>query len=245
VRRVGFFVGCATNLIYPESGRAVIDALARSGVEVVLPRDQGCCGTPVMNSGDFTTARELARTNIAAFAQAGVDAVVTACASCGLTLKSEYAEVLGLEDGLGIPVYDFAEFLTQRREPLSVPAASASRPTIRVAYHDPCHLVRGQGISREPREILKGLPWVEYVEMRDADRCCGGGGTFCLTHYDVARAIGGRKVEAIRDAGVDIVATECPSCVMQLRDMVEQAGLSVAVVALADVVAMGDGALDA
>jgi glycolate oxidase iron-sulfur subunit len=263
-RRVGYFVGCATNLIYPESGRAAVDALTKAGADVVIPAGQGCCGTPVFNSGDFVTARALARRNIEAFRAANVDAIVTGCASCGLTLKREYEELLGFEGGMGIPVFDFTEFLTLRGwrpeggearlvEAAARREAGESRPAgaalesgapgarIRVAFHDPCHLSRGQKVTEAPRALLRSLPWVEYVEMRDADRCCGGGGTFSLTHYDVSKAIGRWKVEAVREAGVDIVATECPACIMQLRDMLGQAGLDVAVVNVADVVAMGRG----
>ena len=265
-RSVAYFVGCATNLIYPGSGRATVDALTRSGVDVIIPRDQGCCGAPVFNSGDYETARDMARHNISVLRDSGVDAVVTGCASCGLTLKREYEETLGLEGGVGLPVFDLTEFLALRgRRPADSPLCGAGVPPeveigldtrgvsvpvdarapessarrVRVTYHDPCHLVRGQKVSDEPRRLLRSLPWVEFVEMRDADRCCGGGGTFSLSHYDIAKRIGERKVAAIRDADVDVVATECPVCVMQLRDMLEQAGVDVAVVNVADVLALG------
>ena len=237
-RRVAFFVGCATNLLYPETGRAVVDVLTRAGVDVVTPRGQGCCGTPVANAGDFVTARAMALRNIEALRASGADAVVTACASCGLTLKREYEELLGLQGGLGLPVYDFAEFVAYRGW---VPAASDGRAKVRVTYHDPCHLARGQGIASEPRDVLESLPWVELVEMREPDRCCGSGGTFSLTHYDLSKKIGARKVEAIRDAGVDVVVTECPSCVMHLRDMLAQAGLETPVLSVADIAALGGG----
>jgi glycolate oxidase iron-sulfur subunit len=233
-KQVAYFVGCATNLIYPETGRAIVDALAASGVDVLLPRRQACCGTPVMNAGDFVTARELARRNIAAFRGLEVDAVITGCASGGLALKREYAELLGIEGGFPLPVYDFTEFLAYR----GVPAAYRSAAPLRVTYHDPCHLARGQHVTLEPRAILRSLPGVEFVEMVDAARCCGGGGTFNLTEYDLSKAIARRKVEAIRKAGVDVVATACPVCLMQLRDMLAQAGLGVHVMHVADVIAL-------
>ncbi len=243
--RVAYFVGCAANLIYPESARAAVEALNRAGVDVVVPKSQGCCGTPVFNAGDFVTAREMAARNIEALRGSGAEAVVTACASCGLTLKREYAELLGFEDGVGMPVYDLTEYLALRGGAAVSAAPAAGQDDthvaadtesgkVRVTYHDPCHLVRGQGVYEEPRQILRSIPGVEFVEMRDADRCCGGGGSFSLSHYDLSKAVARRKVEAIRDADVDIVATECQACVMQLTDMLAQAGMDVAVVSVAE-----------
>lgn len=235
-RRVAFFVGCATNLIYPEAGKAAVGALSGSGVEVAIPKGQGCCGAPVANGGDFETARALARKNVEAFRATGADAIVTICASCGLMLSREYEETLQIEGGMGLPVYDLTEFLTYRG---SRPERVEARERIRVTYHDPCHLARGRGVRDEPRALLRSLPWVEFVEMEDADRCCGGGGMFSIAHYDLSKAIGRRKVEAIRASGADVVATECPSCVMQLRDMLAQAGLDVAVMSVGEVLALG------
>ncbi|MFH1689292.1 MAG: (Fe-S)-binding protein [Candidatus Eisenbacteria bacterium] len=259
--RVAYFVGCAANLIYPESAGAAVDTLRRVGVEVAIPKSQGCCGTPVFNAGDFVTAREMASRNVESLRGCGADAVVTACASCGLTLKREYEELLGFEGGVGLPVFDLTEFLVLRGMSPALPtrsaerdgaparaasagntgdAAGAGRRRVRVTYHDPCHLVRGQGIREEPREVLRSIPWIEFVEMKDADRCCGAGGSFSLSHYGLSKAIGSRKVSAIRDAEVDIVATECQACVMQLADMLAQADMDVAVVSVAELVAQGE-----
>jgi len=196
-RSVAYFVGCAGNLIYPESASAAVEALSRAGVEVVIPKSQGCCGTPVFNAGDFVTAREMASRNIETLQSCGADAVVTACASCGLTLKREYEELLGFDGGVGLPVFDLTEFLVLRGAnvtPLAQSAGLDAAPgtagsgarKVRVTYHDPCHLSRGQGISEDPREVLRSIPWVEFVEMRDADRCCGAGGSFSLSHYELS-----------------------------------------------------------
>jgi glycolate oxidase iron-sulfur subunit len=248
-KRVGYFVGCATNLIYTETGRVIIETLAASGVDVVIPKRQVCCGTPVFNAGDFETARELAMKNIEIFRGLDVDAVVVGCASGGLAFKREYEELLGFEGGFPHAVFDFTEFLAYRGLPKALRRDDAAGPTgpgadgsrLRVTYHDPCHLNRGQGVSEEPRAVLRALPGVEFVEMEDADRCCGGGGTFCLTEYDLAKAIAEPKMAAIRAADVDVVATECPVCIMQLRDMVEHAGLEVEVLSVADVVGIVAG----
>jgi glycolate oxidase iron-sulfur subunit len=86
-----------------------------------------------------------------------------------------------------------------------------------VTYHDPCHLGREQGVREQPRQILKSIPGLELVEMRDADACCGGGGSFALTHPDLAHEVGQRKAAAIAATGAEAVASGCPSCLSQLR----------------------------
>ena len=103
-----------------------------------------------------------------------------------------------------------------------------------MTYHYPCHLTRGQGVKDAPREVLEALPQVDFVEMAEADRCCGGAGAFSLSHYDLAKAIGTRKVGCIAASGAEIVATSCPSCIMQLVDMLGRNGLPQRVVHLAE-----------
>jgi len=233
--RVGLFAGCATNLIYPGLGESVARILVGEGMEVVLPHDQGCCGMPVYTAGDRQTALELAEANLKAFGKHKVDAIVTACASCGTALKQDYEKILGVKlADLGAPVYDFGEFLA-RYSSLKFGEAPSAR--IKVTYHYPCHLTRGQGIKDAPGRVLEALPHVDYVEMSEADRCCGGAGTFSLTHYDLAKAIGRRKAANIAASGADVVATSCPSCMMQLEDMLRRNGLPQRVVHLADLVA--------
>jgi glycolate oxidase iron-sulfur subunit len=233
--RVGLFVGCATNLIYPELGESVLRVLVGEGMEVVLPHDQGCCGMPVYTAGDVKTAGELAGANLRAFGKHKVDAIVTACASCGTALKQDYKKILGIEPaGLGAPIYDFGEFLAKySRLKFNEPRGG----TVKATYHYPCHLTRGQGVKDAPGLVLEALPHVDYVEMNEADRCCGGAGTFSLTHYDLAKKIGRRKVGNIAASGAEIVATSCPSCMMQLEDMLRRNGLPQRVVHLADLVA--------
>ena len=100
---------------------------------------------------------------------------------------------------------------------------------IRITYHDPCHL-RGVGVTREPRELLQALPQVEFIDMEDAELCCGLGGTFAVTHPDLSRAIGDRKLDGIKKSGASLLASSCPGCILQLQDTVNRAGLSIKVV---------------
>ncbi len=246
--RVGLFLGCATNWVYPEIGESVVRILRNAGVEIVIPGEQECCGVPMLNAGDFGNARDQMKKNRAAFGKHKVDAIVTGCASCGLALKKEMEEVL--EDGAyfpNTPVYDFAELLSERFEnsdPLdsSDPSEGSDESdgpenTVRVTYHDPCHLNRGQGITDEPRRLIRSLPGVELVEMSEPDRCCGGGGLFSLSHYDVAQKIGARKAEMIDQTGANLVVTSCPACMIQLTDALARAGSDARVIHLAELVA--------
>jgi glycolate oxidase iron-sulfur subunit len=221
--RVGLFVGCATNLIYPDIGKAVIRVLVGEGMEVVIPPDQGCCGVPVYTSGDRQTGTELAFTNIKAFEKYKIDAVVTACAACGAALKRDYNTILGFrKNALGKRVYDLNEFLAEFG---AFACDGTDREPLRVTYHDPCHLCRAQGITEAPRRVLDAIPNLTFIEMEEADRCCGGGGMFSFTHYDIAKEIGKKKASFIAATGADVVATSCPSCMMQLEDMIRRNGL--------------------
>jgi glycolate oxidase iron-sulfur subunit len=229
--RVGFFAGCSTNLIYPDIGKAVIRVLLGEGIEVVLPREQGCCGVPVYTSGDRQTASELALKNIKAFEKYKLDAIVTACAACGAALKKEYESVLGFrKNALGTKVYDFNEFLI---EFCALQYDACGGEPVTVTYHDPCHLNRAQGITEAPRRVLRAITNVDFREMQEADRCCGGGGMFSFTHYDIAKEIGKKKASFIAATGADIVATSCPSCMMQIEDMLRRSGLPQRVVHIA------------
>jgi glycolate oxidase iron-sulfur subunit len=221
--RVGYFIGCATNLLYPEVADATIAVLSRHGIEVVIPRGQACCGIPAYSAGDFVTTRALAERNREVFAGVEVDCIVTDCASCAAALKHDVAALTGIEPVPGT-VYDLNEFLIEKLD-LEAPAGAAA---VRTTYHDPCHLSRGQGIRRQPREILR-LAGTDLVELAEPERCCGGAGAFAFTHHDLARKVGARKTADIRATGAECVATPCPACRMQIEDLLAHEGLDIAV----------------
>jgi len=222
VMRVGYFIGCATNLIFSEVADATIRVLTRNNVDVIIPGGQVCCGIPVYSSGDFKNAKKLSEKNLKTFKNLEIDCIVTDCASCSAALKHETVELLGVPH-FNMPVYDINEFLMNKIE---IDRNFGNVP-MKVTYHDPCHLVRGQNIYREPRELLKMVPGVEFVEMKDADQCCGGAGTFSFTHHEVSRKVGAHKIENIRNTGADYAATPCPSCKMQLDDLINNEGIAV------------------
>ncbi len=238
--RVGFFTGCFIDFVDPEIGRSLIRVLGRHGVEVVFPKKQTCCGIPVFMSGDVEDGLDLLKRNIDAFAPHKVDAILTACATCGSALKESYAVLVDGESqewkdrvkAFSSKVMDISEFLQEKIKLTRTEKKSLTR----VTYHDPCHLVRGQNITTQPRAILKDLAGIEYLEMRDAQRCCGGGGSFSFYNYDLSKQISRRKVENIEATAASVVITGCPGCMLQMKDQLGQKGSPVKVKHLIQVV---------
>ncbi len=222
--RVGYFTGCAGNLIYTNVVKSVVDILTAYDIEVVIPKGQKCNGTPVLANGDYEGARRLMEHNFNLFKRYDLDAVVVACSSCGMALKKEIKLFIEASDELKAfteKVRDINEFI---HDVLDIKEAHLGRLPCRVTYHDPCHMVRGQGISGKPRDLLLKIPGLEFREMADAAVCCGSAGSYCLTHYDTAIRINNHKIKNIRDTGVDTVATACPTCVMHIQDNLIQHG---------------------
>ena len=231
--RIVFFVGCMTNFCYPEVGEAALALFRHVGCTVIIPKGQQCCGLPGMSGGDIGTVRELAEKNLAEMERYEADYVMSACATCGGALHRLYPLVVGKRnpelrarlDALAKKTVDASQLLHQ----LGLkPQETGAGVNARVTYHDPCHL-RTRGLTRQPRELLKGTPGIELVEMEGADRCCGLGGTFNVYHYGSSMEINEAKSRAIIETGADAVATGCPGCMMQLSDGLKQHGSTVEV----------------
>ena len=226
-RPLAYFAGCIMNWMYANAAQATRLVLGLHGYRVESPSVL-CCGMPHRVAGDVEAARRLARANVEALEQ--YSTIVTDCATCGAALK-EYRELLA-----GDPAYrERAEVVSSRVTDVSefLMKSGLLRPEgqgpVWVTYHDPCHLVRGQGVRRQPRELLKSIPGVEFVEMEGADVCCGGAGSFCVTHRDLSEKVGATKVESILATGAEVVATGCPSCISQLQALVKQQGCRIKV----------------
>jgi len=220
---VAFFTGCGINYMYPAVGEAFLQALKFLGVTVVIPKDQACCGLPAVSAGAGGTVEELAARNLAALTRHQVDYVVTACASCSAGLGKVYADLGEEYRKLGAITRDIFVFLVEEGLPEKLAALPKAERRRKVTYHDPCHL-RTQGITKEPRLILKALPQVEFVEMAGAGTCCGLGGTYSVYHYETSKQIGAKKAAGIAASGAELVATDCPGCIMQLQDAINHAG---------------------
>ncbi|MDR3589209.1 MAG: (Fe-S)-binding protein [Negativicutes bacterium] len=210
--RVAYYLSCMTNMVNPALGQAVIKVLEQHDCQVIIPADVQCCGTPHLAYGDTEMATRIAESNARLLNEAQADVIVCDCATCGATLKKYDKLVPGLE-GFGEKVFDIAEFLVNK-----VGLKAGEKPLQGVVtYHDPCHLARGQGVTSAPRQILKAIPGLTFVEMEESDRCCGGAGTFNVMHYDLSMKILDRKLGYIQKVNPAMVATGCPACRMQLE----------------------------
>jgi glycolate oxidase iron-sulfur subunit len=232
---VGYFTGCMTDFVFPELGKKIISFLNKNGVEVVVPRGQGCCGAPVfLGAGDFATGRRMADTNVKAFKD--LDYVITDCATCASAMK-DYSKFLADTDerkqaytAFASKIKDITEFLVDVVK--LAPSAYHVAPEFKgktVTWHEPCHLGRYLGVKEQPRKILRSLKDIKYVEMPEADRCCGMAGTFSIYFYELSQKIAAKKAAAIQSTGADVVVTDCPGCQIQLIDTLKRNGLSVQV----------------
>jgi glycolate oxidase iron-sulfur subunit len=230
--KVGIFVGCLIDKIFPNVAEAAFQVLEHHGVGVFLPESQGCCGIPAISSGDSRTFNDLVRYHLDRFDSERFDVLVTCCATCTSTIKKIWLSLCS-EDltaraaSLSAKTMDISQFLVQR---LDVAAAAARAETGRiVTFHDSCHLKKSLGVSAEPRDLIRANPDYTLREMPAADDCCGMGGSFNLEHYGVSARIGRLKRDNIVSTGCSVVATGCPACMLQISDMLSQAGDRIAV----------------
>jgi glycolate oxidase iron-sulfur subunit len=229
--RVGFFLGCAQSLMFAGESAASVRILARNGCTVITPEETVCCGMPALGYGRSDLVRKQARVNIALFEKANVETIVADCATCGSTLK-DYGNLLAGDPAwaeraatFSSRVRDICEFL------ISIPLEKPQgRIEARVTYHDPCHLRRGQGVWKQPREILKMIDGLEFVELPEADWCCGSAGSQLITHYETSLKVLKRKTEDIAATQADYIASGCPGCQLQLKVGVHRERLNMKVV---------------
>lgn len=234
--KVAFFVGCVIDKVFPNIADAVLRSLEYHGVGIFVPQDVGCCGIPALSSGDSDTFNRLVRHNLRKFASEPFDYVVTACATCTSTIKKLWPSMavdLTTQEAAQLQRFtertmDISQFLVDRVG-LRKGAKETAGDKKKITYHDPCHLKKSLGIGAQPRSLIQANPLYDLKEMAEADRCCGCGGSFNLQHYDISTSIGKRKRENIAESGCEVVATACPACMLQISDMLSQAGDRIAV----------------
>ncbi|MDA8323430.1 MAG: heterodisulfide reductase-related iron-sulfur binding cluster [Actinomycetota bacterium] len=233
---VGMLTGCVQQVFYPDVNAATARVLAAEGCEVVIPRDQGCCGALSAHDGRMAEAARFAQQIIATFERTGVDAIVVNSAGCGSGMK-EYAELLaddpawaGRAEVLAGKVADLSEFLAGLG-----PAAERHLLPITVAYHDACHLAHAQRITSQPRGLLTGIPGLTLTEIGDAGTCCGSAGIYNLVQPETAAELGARKAAAVAATGADLVVSGNPGCALQIASALGAAGSPKPVAHLAQV----------
>jgi glycolate dehydrogenase iron-sulfur subunit len=220
--RVALLTGCVQSVVFGAHNRATVRVLAKNGCDVVVPDGQGCCGALNAHGGDHARALAMARSTIDTFEAAGVEAVIVNTSGCGAHMKA-YGHLLADDPAyaarakrFAASVQDLAEFLA--REPLRGPLSPVP---LTCTYHDPCHVVHGQKIKNEPRQLLAQIPGLRLVELAESDWCCGSAGIYNLTQPEMATRLLHRKVGHVLATQAEAVVTANPGCILQI-----QAGLS-------------------
>jgi len=236
-KKVAYFGGCAFNFALPDIGLSTLALLKKAGGQVSWP-EHVCCGLPAYGHGDLEGARIMARKNLEVFLSLDVDVVVTECASCSSFLK-KYPILLADEPILGAKARQFSDRVKDISEFLSPLNLSFERSGLegKATFHDPCHLVRFQKIKFQPRELLKKVPGLDFVEMAEADWCCGGGTGLNLSSYDLSMKILQRKMENVRKSKAGVLVTSCPGCYLQLKHGAKKNRLAVEVRYLTEILA--------
>jgi glycolate oxidase iron-sulfur subunit len=215
-RKVAVLTGCVQAGLYGRINDATRRTLEANGFQVVDVSGQDCCGALHAHGGDLDRARDLARANVAAFANTGVELVVVNAAGCGAAMK-EYGTLLATDGAYQGRAREFAETVRDVTELLAeVGPRRGARVDCAVAYDHPCHLLHAQRISRPPLQVLAAVPGVEVRMIANADECCGGAGIYGITHPDLGGRIGRDKVAAVRAAKADVATTPNPGCMMQI-----------------------------
>nr|WP_243439501.1 (Fe-S)-binding protein [Fundidesulfovibrio soli] len=232
--KVAFFYGCVVDKMFTSVGESILKVFEHHGVGVYMPTAQVCCGVPSLASGDLASYQDLVRMNLKVFGKGDFDYIITPCGTC----TSAFHHVWPLmNEGFSQAERDQIEMLAGKAmdinafivDILGVTTVEPTSDAKKVTVHDPCHLKKSLGVSGQVRTALKANPNLQVVEMTGSDVCCGCGGSFNLQHYSVSTKIGKKKRDSIVATGADIVAAGCPACMMQIADMMSQAGDRIAV----------------
>ena len=226
---VGMVTGCIMPLAFAPTNNATVRVLAANGCDIVLPRAQRCCGALAAHAGDGDSAASMARANIDAFEAYGIDsidAIVINSAGCGAQIKT-YDHLLRHDPAYAArarrfvsKVEDIAEFLS--RVGLTAPMGRVEKT---VTYQDACHLVHGQGIRTQPRELLGQVPGLKVVEMRDSTRCCGSAGIYNILQPETSAKVLEAKLDNVCATGAECVVASNPGCLLQINMGLRDRGL--------------------
>ena len=226
--KVTLFIQCIVDSVFPKVGQSMVRVLDRLGVSMDYPSDQTCCGQPAFNSGYRGEARAAAKRFVEIFEDA--EAIVCPSGSCVDMVRNHYVDLfendpqwLARAEHLAARTFEFSEFLVDVLKVEDVGASFAER----VTYHDSCHLMRGIGVSRQPRVLISNVKDIAFVEMHDADRCCGFGGTFSFKYPDISTAMLEEKVRNIEASGAGVVVGCDMGCLMNIQGMLKRKNINI------------------
>lgn len=240
--RIGLFVTCLADALFPAAAIATATLLERLGHEVVFPSAQTCCGQMHVNSGYLDDAVALVRNHVAAFEEAGCQAIVAPSGSCVGSVRHQHSMVArragdgGLAqraDTLAARSYELSEFLV---DVLNVRDVGASYPHS-VAYHPTCHSLRQLRIGGKPLELLRNVRGLNLIELADAETCCGFGGVFAIKNSDTSAAMLRDKMSSVMSSGAEVCTATDSSCLMHIGGGLSRIGSSVRTVHLAEILA--------
>ncbi len=229
--RVGMILGCVQRLFFSGVNEATVRVLTANGCEVVIPKTQGCCAALPHHQGQEEQAKAIARQMIDSFEGTGVDAVIINAAGCGHTLK-EYGHLLQDDPEYREKAKDFAAKVKDVQEFLATAGLTAklsplSDKQLTLVYQDACHLLHGQKISVQPRQLLRQIPGVKLREPIDAALCCGSAGVYNMLQPEVADELGQQKVQNLLNTGADLIASANPGCTLQITKHLQLQGKKV------------------
>lgn len=219
--RVGLILGCVQRLFLPEVNAATIRVLTANGCEVVIPQIQGCCGALSHHQGQELQAQDLARSMIDVFGEHKLDAVIINASGCGHTMK-EYGYLLREDSAYCDRARDFSDQVKDVQEflaevGLTAPLSPLQSAPLKIAYQDACHMLHGQQISQQPRDLLKQIPGVQLKDPIDAALCCGSAGVYNILQPDVAEDLGDQKARNLVKTGATVIASANVGCTLQIR----------------------------
>lgn len=229
--RVGMILGCVQRLFFSDVNQATARVLSANGCEVVIPASQGCCAALPQHQGQDDQAQALARQMIDSFEGSNVDAIIINAAGCGHTLK-EYGHILQDDPAYRDKAREFAAKVKDVQEflaavGLTAPLQPLQAEPLTLVYQDACHLLHGQKISLQPRQLLRQIPGVQLREPVDAALCCGSAGVYNMLQPEVAEELGQQKVTNLLNTGAMAIASANPGCSLQIQKHLQQQGQTV------------------
>ena len=237
--KVALFATCLVDQLCPQVGVSTVEVLRRLGCEVVFDERQTCCGQPAFNTGYRKEAKKFARRFIEIFEETDAEAIVSPSGSCTAMVK-HFHELFPDEEkwrerakNIAAKTYEFTSFLVNVLKVEKLDSSFHGK----ITWHDACHGLRELNLNSEPRKLLKNLDGSEFVEMQNADSCCGFGGTFSVKYPEISVAILDKKIECIEKSGADVVVSCDASCLMQIGGRLSRRGSKVRTMHVAEILA--------